>query len=71
MRVSSVVIEKPTSLDLETKARNEKVRSGIAKRLKKACSYLTDPEFVVLVDKITNVQLVAERAWAAKAIAPA
>ena len=63
--------EKPTSFELERKARNENVRSGIAKRLKKACGYMTDPDFVVLVDKIANVQLVAERAWAAKAIAPA
>ena len=51
----------------ETKARNEKVRSSIAKRLKKACSYLPDAEFLILVDKIANVQLVAERALAAKA----
>ena len=71
MRVSTVGIEKPTLHELETKARNETVRSGIADRLKNACSYLTDADFLVLVDKIATVQLVAERAWAAKTLAPA
>lgn len=71
MRVSTVGIEKPTFLELETAARNETVRSGIAGRLRRACSYMTDPEFVALVDKIATVQLTAERAWAAKVYAPA
>jgi hypothetical protein len=71
MSVPTVFIEKPASLELEIKARDETVRNGIAGRLKKACSYMTDPEFVVLVDKIATVQLTAERAWAAKAYASA
>jgi hypothetical protein len=71
MKVSTPVAASSPYFERETKARNEKVRSSIAKRLKNACSYLTDAEFVVLVDKIANVQLVAERALAAKAYAPA
>ena len=71
MRVPTVVVEKSRSFDLERKARNEKVRCGIADRLRNACSYLSDADFLVLVDKIATVQLVAERAWAAKAVAPA
>lgn len=71
MKVPTPVAESSPFFERETKARNEKVRSSIAKRLKNACSYLTDAEFVVLVDKIANVQLGAERALAAKAYVPA
>ena len=60
------VVESSPYFEQETQSRNERC-GGIAKRLKNACSYLTDAEFVVLVDKIANVQLVAERALAAKA----
>jgi hypothetical protein len=67
MKIPTPVVVSSPYFESETKARNEKVRSGIAKRLKKACSYLTDAEFLVLVDKIANVQLAAERALAAKA----
>jgi hypothetical protein len=71
MRVSTVDINRLTLFEIETKARNDKVRSGIAHRLRNACSYLTDADFLVLVDKIATVQLVAERAWAAKNLVPA
>ena len=71
MKVHTPVAVSSSYFDMEIKARNEKVRSGIAKRLKKACSYLSDAEFLVLVDKIANVQLGVERAQAAKAYAPA
>lgn len=67
MKIPTPVVASSPFFEQETKARNEKVRSGIAERLKKACSYLTDAEFLVLVDKIASVQLVAERALAAKA----
>jgi hypothetical protein len=67
MRVPTPVAVSSLLLEQETKDRNEKVRSGIAKRLKKACSYLTDAEFLLLVDKIATVQLGPERAMAAKA----
>ena len=67
MRVPTPVVVSSPFFEQETKARNEKVRNGIAKRLKKACGYLTDAEFLVLVDKIANVQLGAERAMAAEA----
>jgi hypothetical protein len=67
VKIPTPVVVSSPYFESETKARNEKVRSGIAKRLKKACGYLTDAEFLVLVDKIANVQLVAERALAAKA----
>lgn len=70
MKVPTPVVESSPYFERETAARNEKVRSSIAKRLKNACSYLTDAEFLVLVDKIANVQLVAERALAAKAYVP-
>ena len=61
--------EVSTNFESQIKARNEKVRSGIAKRLKNACSHLSDADFLALVDKIANVQLVAERALVAKASA--
>ena len=64
MKNSAPVVESSPYFEQEIQARHEKVRSGIAKRLEKACSYLTDAEFLVLVDKIANVQLVAERALA-------
>lgn len=68
MRLPSMIIEESAYAELDAKARNERVRSGIAKRLKNACGYLPEAEFLVLVDKIANVQLVAERALARKAI---
>jgi hypothetical protein len=40
--------------------RKEKVRSDLAARLKKACSYLGEEEFRVLLDKMTSVQLGGE-----------
>jgi hypothetical protein len=40
--------------------RKEKVRSDLAARLKKACSYLNEEEFSVLLDKMTRVQLGGE-----------
>jgi hypothetical protein len=69
MKIPTTVVVSSPYFEGQIKARNEKVRSGIAKRLKSACSYLSDAEFVVLVDKIANVQLMAERASAAKAYA--
>jgi hypothetical protein len=69
MKNSAPVVENSPYFEQDIQARNEKVRSEIANRLKKACSYLTDAEFLVLVDNIANVQLVAERALAMKAYA--
>ncbi len=40
--------------------RTEKIRSDLAKRLKNACSYLSEEEFRVLLDKMTKVQLEGE-----------
>ena len=40
--------------------RIEKIRSDLAARLKKACSYLDEEEFRVLLDKMTRVQLGGE-----------
>ena len=71
MKIPATVVVSSPYFDDQIKARNEKVRNGIAKRLKNACSYLSDAEFVVLVDKIANVQLMAERASAAKAYSTA
>jgi hypothetical protein len=67
MRVPAKVFTSSLYIETEIKARNDKVRSGIAKRLQKACSYLSDAEFLVLVDKIANVQLVAERSLLTRA----
>jgi hypothetical protein len=67
MRVPTPFVDSSPYFERETKARDEKVRSGIAERLKKACSYLPDAEFTALVDKIANVQVMAERALAAEA----
>ena len=41
-------------------ARMEKVRAEIARRLKNACSHLSEEEFEVLVDRMTKVQLGGE-----------
>jgi hypothetical protein len=43
------------------KARHDMIRADIARRLRKACSYLGDEEFAALVDKIVEVQLKSER----------
>ena len=40
--------------------RKEKVRSDLAARLKNACSYLSEEEFKVLLDKMTRVQIEGE-----------
>ena len=56
----------PTSLkasDLFTqgkKARIEKIRGDISKRLRKACSHLSEEEYATLVEKMMKVQLGGE-----------
>lgn len=45
----------------ERSARQEAIRADVAKRLRKACSHLSDEAFAALVDKIVGVQLKAER----------
>lgn len=45
----------------ERSARQEAIRADVAKRLRKACSHLSDDAFALLVDKIVSVQLRAER----------
>ena len=40
--------------------RTEKIRSDLAQRLKNVCSYLSEEEFRVLLDKMTRVQLGGE-----------
>ena len=37
------------------------IRADIARRLRKACSYLGNEEFAALVDKMVEVQLKSER----------
>jgi len=43
-------------VEQERKFRIEQIRGGIATRLKTACSYLDEAEFVALVDKMSAVQ---------------
>jgi hypothetical protein len=45
----------------ERNARQEAIRADVSKRLRKACSHLSDEAFAKLVDKIVGVQLKAER----------
>ena len=45
----------------ENTLRHEAIRVDVARRLRKACSHLSDEEFAALVDKIAGVQLRAER----------
>jgi hypothetical protein len=47
--------------DAETNARHEMISVDVARRLRKACHYLSDAEFAELVDKIVKTQLSAER----------
>ena len=61
MKTPAVSVNTSPYVEQEIKARTEKVRSSIATRLKKACSYLPDAEFLLLVDKIAGLQLAAER----------
>jgi hypothetical protein len=41
--------------------RHAAIRRDVARRLRKACSHLSDEAFDELVDKIVNVQLEGER----------
>ena len=45
----------------EDQIRLDKIRHDVGTRLRKACKYLNDEDFSVLVDKIAAVQLRAER----------
>ena len=51
----------PGSYQASNNAREETIRVDVARRLRKACSHLTDEAFAVLVAKIAAVQLKAER----------
>lgn len=42
-------------------SRRETIRADIARRLRKACSYLSDAEFAALVEKIVKTQIGGER----------
>jgi hypothetical protein len=42
-------------------AHRENVRADIARRVKRACSHLSDDEFALLVDSMTDRQLRGER----------
>ena len=60
MRMSSQRPKATASFEERDQLRTEKVRSDLAARLKKACSYLSEDEFSVLLDKMTKVQLGGE-----------
>ena len=47
----------PSLRDEERVLRTKRIREDIAKRLRRACSYLSDEDFAALVDKMTNTQL--------------
>jgi len=47
--------------EAERSARQEAIRADVARRLRKACSHLSDEAFAALVDKIVGVQLKGER----------
>jgi hypothetical protein len=47
--------------EADTNARHEAIRVDVARRLRKACSHLSEEEFAALVAKIVGVQLKAER----------
>ena len=64
--VKRVILTGPENRDLievvaaEDKLRLDKIRKDVATRLRKACEYLSDEDFTVLVEKIALVQLRAE-----------
>ena len=60
MSTSSQSPKGRASLEEGDQLRKEKVRSDLAARLKKACSYLDEEEFRVLLDKMTRVQIEGE-----------
>ena len=45
----------------EEKARAEGIRKSITKRLRKACSYMSEEDFNALVDKMTKMQMTGDR----------
>lgn len=49
--------EGPPSWGEERDLRAKRIREDIAKRLRRACSHLSDEEFAALVDKMTKTQL--------------
>lgn len=53
----------PSLLAQDDEVAAEKVRRGIATRLQKCCSHLSEKEFGDLVDKMTSVQLGSQRRW--------
>ena len=52
--------EHSRSLEEERDLRAQMIRSDIAKRLRRACSYLSEVEFAALVEKMTAEQLRGE-----------
>ena len=51
----------PASPERARDVRAEKIRSDIAKRLRPVCRNLTDEDFCALIERMTKVQLRAER----------
>ena len=47
--------------DADMNARHETISADVGRRLRKACHYLSDEEFALLVDKIATNQLKSER----------
>jgi hypothetical protein len=60
VKMSSLTPKPTARFEEGDQVRTEKVRSDLAARLKSACSYLSEEEFNVLVDKMTRVQLGGE-----------
>ena len=52
--------ERARSLEEERDLRAHTIRTDISKRLRRACSYLSDEDFAVLVEKMTREQLRGE-----------
>ena len=48
-------------IEAEHNPRHDELRKDIAKRLKRACSNLSEHEFSALVDKILKVQITGEK----------
>ena len=52
--------DRSRSFEDERDLRTQAIRTDIAKRLRRACSHLSDEEFSVLVEKMTNEQMRGE-----------
>lgn len=52
--------QRSRSLEEERDIRAQTIRADISKRLRRACSYLSDDDFASLVEKMTREQLRGE-----------